>query len=83
MKPTTFASFAYATKKKRTRREAFLAAMEAVVPWARLTALIEPHYPKAGPKGGRPAMPLEVMLRVCCLQQWYALSDPAAEGSSV
>ena len=24
-------------------------------------------------------MPLEVMLRVYCLQQWYALSDPAAE----
>ncbi len=79
MKQTTFASLAYAGKKKRTRREAFLAEMEAVVPWARLTALIEPHYPKAGPKGGRPPMPLEVMLRVYCLQQWYALSDPAAE----
>ena len=50
-----------------------------VVPWPRLDALIEPHYPKAGPKGGRPPMPLEVMLRVYCLQQWYALSDPAAE----
>jgi hypothetical protein len=57
--------------------------MNAVVPWSRLTALIEPHYPKAGPKGGRPPMSLEVMLRVYCLQQWYALSDPAAEGSSV
>ena len=79
MKQTTFASLAYAGKKKRTRREKFLAEMEAVVPWARLTALIEPHYPKAGPKGGRPPMPLEVMLRVYCLQQWYALSDPAAE----
>jgi hypothetical protein len=31
----------------------------------RLLALIAPHYPKAGPKGGRPPMPLEVMLRVC------------------
>jgi len=79
MKQTTFASLAYAGKKKRTRREKFLAEMEAVVPWARLTALIEPHYPKAGPKGGRPPMPLDVMLRVYCLQQWYALSDPAAE----
>ena len=49
----------------------------------RLCFASEPHYPKAGPKGGRPAMPLEVMLRVYCLQQWYALSDPAAEGSSV
>jgi IS5 family transposase len=79
MKQTTFASLAYSGKKKRTRREKFLSEMEAVVPWSRLTGLIEPHYPKAGPKGGRPPMPLEVMLRVYCLQQWYALSDPAAE----
>ena len=79
MKQTTFASLAYAGKKKRTRREKFLSEMEAVVPWARLVALIEPHYPKAGPKGGRPPMSLVVMLRVYCLQQWYALSDPAAE----
>jgi IS5 family transposase len=46
-------------KKKVTRREAFLSEMEAVVPWTRLLALIEPHYPKAGPQGGRPPMPLE------------------------
>ena len=45
--------------------------------------MTEPHYPKAGPKGGRPPMPLETMLRVYFLQNWYALSDPAAEGSSV
>ncbi len=43
-----------AMKKKVTRREQFLAEMEAVVPWTRLLALIAPHYPKAGPKGGRP-----------------------------
>jgi len=68
-----------AMKKKRTRREKFLAEMEAVVPWTRLLVLIEPHYPKAGPKGGRPSMPLETMLRIYFLQQWYALSDPMAE----
>jgi IS5 family transposase len=68
-------------KKKVTRREAFLSEMDAVVPWTRLLALIEPHYPKAGPQGGRPPMPLEVMLRVHFLQQWYALSDPMAEES--
>ena len=79
MKQTTIASLAYAGKEKRTRREEFLSEMDAVVPWARLTALIEPHYPKAGPKGGRPPMPLEIMLRVYCLQQWYTLSDSAAE----
>ncbi|RYH07251.1 IS5/IS1182 family transposase, partial [Tropicimonas sp. IMCC6043] len=42
-----------AMKKKRTRREQFLTEMDAVVPWRRLLALIEPHYPKARPKGGR------------------------------
>jgi IS5 family transposase len=68
-----------AMKKKVTRREQFLAEMEAVVPWVRLLALIAPHYPKAGPKGGRPPMPLETMLRVYFLQNWYALSDPMAE----
>jgi IS5 family transposase len=68
-------------KKKVTRREAFPAEMDAVVPWMRLLALIEPHYPKAGPQGGRPPMPLETMLRVYFLQSWYALSDPMAEES--
>ena len=66
-------------KKKQTRREKFLAEMDAVVPWARLLTLIAPHDPKVGPKGGRPPMPLETMLRVYFLQQWYALSDPMAE----
>jgi transposase, IS5 family len=68
-----------AMKKKVTRREQFLAEMEAVVPWGRLLALIAPHHPKAGPKGGRPPMPLETMLRVYFLQNWYMLSDPMAE----
>ena len=68
----------HAMKKKLTRREVFLSEME-VVPWDRLLALIAPHYPKAGPKGGLPPLPLEVMLRVYFLQNWYALSDPLAE----
>lgn len=78
-KQPAFPGLRNAMKKKQTRREKFLAEMEAVVPWGRLLALIEPHYPKAGPKGGRPPMPLETMLRVYFLQQWYALSDPIAE----
>jgi hypothetical protein len=68
-----------AMKKKVTRREQFLAEMHAVVPWTRLLELIEPHYPKVGGKGGRAPMPLETILRVCFLQNWYALSDPMAE----
>jgi IS5 family transposase len=78
-KQPAFPSLRHAMKKKQTRREKFLAEMDAVVPWARLLALIAPHYPKVGPKGGRPPMPLETMLRIYFLQQWYALSDPMAE----
>ena len=68
-------SMRHARKTKWTRRERFLTEMDAVVPWARLLGLIEPHYPRTGVKGRRPAMPLETMLRVYFLQQWYALSN--------
>lgn len=74
----TFAGEAWTRKKKVTRREQFLAEMHAVIPWAQLVATIAPHYPKAG-RRGRPPMPLERMLRIYFLQQWFNLSDPAAE----
>lgn len=79
MKQTTFASLAWSNKGKVTRRERFLAEMDAVMPWAGLMALIEPHYPSDGL--GRPRKDLELMLRVYCLQQWFNLSDPQAEES--
>jgi len=75
----SFASLDYAAKKKRTKREVFLAEMEGVVPWSRLEGVIAPHYPKASPSGGRRPFPLAVMLRIYLLQQWYQLSDPGAE----
>src|SRR5665213_4395622 len=74
----TFAGEAWTRKKKVTRREQFLAEMNVVIPWAALVGRIAPHYPKAG-KRGRPPMPLERMLRIYFLQQWFNLSDPAAE----
>ena len=73
----TLASLAWQTKGKVTRRERFLAEMDAVIPWARLLALIAPHYPKAG--NGRQPIGLERMLRIYFLQQWFNLSDPQAE----
>ena len=79
MNQLSFASLDFAAKKKRTKRDVFLAEMSAVVPWGVLAALIEPHYPKLGPKGGRRPFPLGTMLRIYCLQQWYNLSDPGAE----
>jgi IS5 family transposase len=75
----SFASLDFAAKKKRTKRDVFLAEMGRIVPWGMLEGLIEPHYPKMGPQGGRRPFPLGVMLRIYCLQQWYSLSDPGAE----
>src|SRR6188508_44287 len=77
MKQLSFSDAEYDGKRKRTRREVFLAEMHRAVPWSRLEALIEPHYPKAG--GGRRPYPPATMLRIHCLQQWYGLSDPAME----
>ena len=65
------------TRGKVTRRERFLGEMDAAMPWGRLSALIERHYPKAGQ--GRQPLGLEKMLRIYFLQQWFNLSDPQAE----
>jgi transposase, IS5 family len=62
---------------KKSRREQFLETMDAVMPWAELLALVEPHYPKGAQ--GRPPMGLAIMLRLYFVQHWFALSDPAAE----
>ena len=59
-----YGDYEQATANKRTKREKFLAEMEKVVPWQALIALIEPHYPKTGSKGGRPPYPLATMLRI-------------------
>jgi len=74
---TSFSQAEFSAKKKITRREKFLARMEEVIPWAKLLAVIEPHYPKG--ERGRPPIGLERMLRVYFLQQWYALADEALE----
>jgi transposase, IS5 family len=78
----SFASLDFEAKKKRTKRDVFLSEMAGVVPWGVLEGVIEPHYPKIGPQGGRRPFPLGVMLRMYCLQQWYTLSDPGAATSS-
>ena len=75
----SFATLDYAGKKKRTKRDVFLAEMAVAVPWSVLEPVIAPHYPKEGPQGGRRAFPIAVTLRIYCLQQWYNLSDPGAE----
>lgn len=67
----------YELYRKPTKRDVFLATMEAIVPWAALCAVIEPHYPKAG--NGRPPVGLERMLRMYFVQHWFNLADVACE----
>ena len=74
----SFSDLEYANKKRRTRRELFLAEMDAVVPWPELLAVVEPHYPRTGGRG-RPPVSLASMLRIYFLQQWFALSDRQME----
>lgn len=63
--------------RKPTRRDEFLKTMEAIVPWAALCSVIEPHYPKG--VGGRPPIGLERMLRIHFIQHWFNLADEACE----
>ncbi len=67
----------YEQYRKPTRRDEFLATMEAIVPWAALCEVIEPHYPKAG--NGRPPIGLERMMRIHFIQHWFNLADLACE----
>ncbi len=71
------ASAGFERFRKPTRRDAFLAEMQTLVPWAQLVALIEPHYPKPG--NGRRPIGLERMLRIHLLQHWFNLADAACE----
>ena len=77
MRQMSFGDSEYLAKKKQTRREIFLGEMEQVVPWEKLLKIIEPHYPVAG--RGRQPYPLQTMLRVHLMQNWFGLSDPAME----
>jgi len=77
MTQLSFGDAEYAGKRKRTRREVFLAEMDQVVPWKSLLNLIEPLYPVAG--RGRHPYPLATMLRIHLMQNWFGLSDPAME----
>jgi IS5 family transposase len=69
MKQKTFSSAGFDRYAKTTKREMFVAEMDQVVPWPLLCGLIAQHYPDSGT--GRPAVGLERMLRIYCLQHWF------------
>ncbi|MFM8898708.1 MAG: IS5 family transposase [Burkholderiales bacterium] len=74
---STLAMAGFDAHSKVTRKAAFLARMDQLVPWSALEELIEPHYPKAG--NGRPPRDLSTMLRMYCVANWFNLADEACE----
>jgi IS5 family transposase len=74
---TSFSELEYAAKKKQTRRDRFLAEIEAVTPWAVLVNTVAAYYPNGG--CGRPPIGLERMLRMYVAQQCFGFSDEGTE----
>ena len=79
MQPMSLAESGFKRCPLRTRRQPFLAEMDAVVPGQRLVALVEPVQPKMGARGGQQPYSAKTMLRIHFMQQWFALSDPAMQ----
>lgn len=75
---TSFSELEFASKKKLTRRDRFLAQIEAVTPWSILEQAIAPFYPSGGGRG-RPPIGLGRMLRMYVAQQCFGLSDEGIE----
>ncbi len=74
----SFSDLDYASKKKQTRRDRFLAQIEAVTPWEILDKTIAPFYPNRGGRGRLP-MGLGRMLRMYVAQPCFGLSDEGIE----
>ena len=77
MEQLSFADLEYARKRRRTKREKFLAEMDRLIPWDDFVERIKPVYYRK--RKGRPPRDPETMLRMYLLQTWYRLSDDALE----
>ena len=66
-------------RDKRTRKQIFLEEMDKAVPWGRIEKRIKPYYHKARRGAGRPPMPLNAMLRIHFMQQWFGFGDQTME----
>ena len=76
-KQTSFTDLEYAGRKRKTNREKFLDSMESIIPWSAWKELIAPFYIQKA--RGRKLIPLETMLRMYLMQNWFGLSDEGIE----
>ncbi|MBD5134849.1 MAG: IS5 family transposase [Lachnospiraceae bacterium] len=77
MKQQTFTDMEYCNRKRKTKREEFLEAMDQIIPWSDWAEIIRPYYP-SGNRGRRPRG-IEIMLRMYLMQNWFNLSDEGIE----
>lgn len=77
MRQLSFTDIEYGNRKRATKREEFLKAMDGIIPWDEWVEYIKPYYPKG--HRGRPPLGIEKMLRMYLLQCWFNLSDEAVE----
>jgi len=77
MNQFSFSDLEYSLRKRKTKREEFLAIMDNAIPWEEWISFVEPHYPDG--HRGRPPMGIEKMLRMYLLQCWFNLSDEGIE----
>src|ERR1700730_6244227 len=68
-------------RRRTTRRTQFLIQMQQIIPWTNLCALFEPHCSQGQTSASTTG--IERMLRIYLLQQWFGLSDAAAEESLI
>lgn len=75
----TLTDMEYSNRKKKTKREEFLNAMDEIIPWSYWVEMIRPHY--FNNTRGRKPIGIEVMLRMYLMQIWFNLSDEGIEDS--
>lgn len=76
----SFTDIEYSLRKQTGKRGEFLKRIDPVIPWDRLVDAVRPYYPSG--RRGRPAKPLEVMIRMYFLQQWFGLSAAGLEDAA-
>ncbi|MBO7407041.1 MAG: transposase [Clostridia bacterium] len=76
----SFTDIEYSLRKQTGKRGEFLKRIDPIIPWEQLVDAVQPYYPSG--KRGRPAKPLEVMIRMYFLQQWFGLSAAGLEDAA-
>ena len=79
MNQMTLTDMEYSNRKKKTKREEFLDAMDEIIPWSYWVEMIRPYY--FNNKRGRKPIGIETMLRMYLMQVWFNLSDEGIEDS--